>query len=90
MTIRENRIIGGDRAVAVHTPLSDRERALRRLRDPSHAIEVQIQSAYRELMKRYHPDRVGRPGTREWQDAQGIAEAINRAKRDLLARAKRS
>jgi hypothetical protein len=40
MTIRENRIIGGDRTVADHAPLSSRERALRRLRDPSHAIEV--------------------------------------------------
>ncbi len=53
------------------------------------ATEEQIQAAYRELMKRYHPDRVGRPGTREWQDAQGIAETINRAKTELLARFKR-
>lgn len=49
------------------------------------ATEAQIQKAYRELMKRYHPDIVGRPGSREWEDAQKIAEAINRAKSDLLA-----
>lgn len=43
-----------------------------------------IQRRYRELMKRYHPDRVGRPGSREWKDAQKIAESINRAKDELL------
>lgn len=53
------------------------------------ATPAQIQKAYRELMKQYHPDKVGRPGTREWQDAQTIAEAINRAKNELLERAKR-
>jgi hypothetical protein len=59
------------------------------------ATAAEIQSAWRELMKRYHPDRVGRPGSREWQDAQKIAEAINHAKDELLkspahARANRS
>jgi hypothetical protein len=44
----------------------------------------EIQKAYRELMKRYHPDKVGAPGSREWHDAQKIAEAINRAKDQLL------
>lgn len=44
----------------------------------------QIQKAYRELMKQYHPDRVGRPGSREWIDAQKIAEAINQAKDKML------
>jgi hypothetical protein len=37
-------------------------------------------------MKRYHPDLVGRPGSREWKDAQRIAEAINRAKEELAPR----
>jgi hypothetical protein len=50
------------------------------------ADEAQIQKAYREKMKQYHPDKVGRPGTREWQDAQKIAEAINRAKDEMLRR----
>jgi hypothetical protein len=50
----------------------------------------QIQQAYRDLMKRYHPDRVGRPGSREWQDAQKIAEALNRAKTEMMARLKSS
>jgi hypothetical protein len=45
---------------------------------------IEIQQAYRELMKRYHPDRVGPPGTRQWNDAQKIAEAINHAKDVLL------
>jgi hypothetical protein len=48
------------------------------------ATPAQIQSAYRELMKRYHPDRIGPAGSREWKDAQKIAEAINRAKDILL------
>lgn len=48
------------------------------------ATAPEIQKAYRDLMKRYHPDRVGSPGTREWTDAQRIAEAINNAKEQLL------
>ena len=45
-----------------------------------------IQKAYRELMKLYHPDKIGRPGSREWNDAQKIAEALNRAKDALSKR----
>jgi DnaJ-domain-containing protein 1 len=45
----------------------------------------EIKAAWRKLMKSYHPDKVGRPGSREWQDAQKIAEALNRAKDTLLA-----
>jgi DnaJ-domain-containing protein 1 len=48
------------------------------------ASRDQIQKAYRDLMKRYHPDRVARPGTSEWTNAQKIAEIINRAKDELL------
>ena len=47
----------------------------------------EIQRAYRERMKQYHPDKVGPPGSREWNDAQKIAEAINRAKSELLKKA---
>ena len=50
------------------------------------ATNVEIQKAYRDLMKRYHPDLVGRPGSREWKDAQLIAEALNQAKEALLKR----
>lgn len=52
------------------------------------AKEEVIQRAYREQMKRYHPDKIGRPGSREWQDAQQIAHAINGAKEELLKRAR--
>lgn len=48
------------------------------------ASEAEIRSAYRERMKQYHPDRIGRPGSREWKDAQSIAEAINIAKDKML------
>lgn len=52
------------------------------------ATQEEIQKAYRERMKQYHPDKVGRPGSREWSDAQKIAEAINLAKNELLRRAR--
>jgi DnaJ-class molecular chaperone len=48
------------------------------------ASEAEVQSAYRELMKLYHPDKVGRPGTREWNDAQKIAEALNTARKSMI------
>jgi DnaJ-class molecular chaperone len=54
------------------------------------ATSKEIQKAYRDMMKRYHPDKVGRPGSREWNDAQKIAEAINRAKEEMLQAHKRS
>jgi hypothetical protein len=52
---------------------------------PKNADAAQVQRAYRDLMKRYHPDIVGRPGTREWSDAQKIAEALNQARNRMLA-----
>jgi hypothetical protein len=48
------------------------------------ASSDEVRLAYRELMKRYHPDRIGPPGSREWKDAQRIAEKINEAKEYLL------
>jgi hypothetical protein len=48
------------------------------------ASEQEIHRAHRELIKRYHPDVVGPPGSREWKDAQRIAEALNHAKDQLL------
>lgn len=53
------------------------------------ASESEIQKAYKEKMKQYHPDRIGRPGSREWQEATEIAEAINRARTELLGRLKK-
>jgi len=57
---------------------------------PSDAGEEEIQEAYLALIKRYHPDRVGRPGSREWNDAQKIASALNEARKSLLTRLKKS
>lgn len=51
---------------------------------PANAGEREIRNAYIEKMKRYHPDKVGKPGSREWNDAQTIAEHLNRAKETLL------
>jgi hypothetical protein len=77
MTIRENRIIGGDRAVAVHTPLSDRERALRRLRDPSHAIEVLSDRGAGALDVSNFVINMDEPGiTREYHCARCAAHVI--------------
>ena len=56
---------------------------------PPESSAEQIQKAYKDLMKRYHPDRVGAPGSREWTDAQGIAEALNRAKDEMLKKFKK-
>lgn len=49
-----------------------------------HASVREIQKAYRELMKRYHPDHVAPAGTPQWNEAQKIAEALNHAKDVLL------
>ncbi len=51
------------------------------------ASSSEIQKAYRDKMKQYHPDKIGRPGSREWKDAQKIAESLNQA-RDALLRQK--
>ncbi len=53
------------------------------------ASAQEIKLAYRELMKRYHPDRIGPPGSREWKDAQRIAERINEAKEFLTRQARK-
>jgi DnaJ-domain-containing protein 1 len=53
------------------------------------ASESEIQKAYKEKMKRYHPDSLGRPGTREWTEGTSIAEAINRARASMLERLKK-
>ena len=55
----------------------------------ANATHKEVQRAYRELMKQYHPDKVGPQGSREWKDAQKIAEAINRAKTEMLKRSPR-
>ncbi len=48
------------------------------------ATEQEILKAYRDLMKRYHPDKVAPAGTPAWKDAQAIAESLNRAKDALI------
>ncbi len=50
------------------------------------ASEETVQQAYRELMKRYHPDKLGRAGSPQWKEAQRIAEAINQARDRMLKR----
>jgi len=55
---------------------------------PINASTDQINKAYRELMKQYHPDKIGSPGNQQWNDSQKIAEAINRAKNEMLSKRK--
>jgi DnaJ-domain-containing protein 1 len=50
------------------------------------ATQKEIQKAYRNLMKRYHPDVVAPAGSARWREAQKIAEAINRAKDAMLGK----
>ncbi len=53
------------------------------------ASESEIKTAYKEKMKQYHPDRIGPPGSREWQESSKIAEAINKARNEMLEKLKR-
>ncbi len=55
---------------------------------PSQPTVDEVKKAYRELMKRYHPDKLGKPGSQAWRDGQKIAEAINKAKDALLKKSK--
>jgi hypothetical protein len=48
------------------------------------ANELEIRRAHRELMKRFHPDKMGPPDSREWHDAQKIAESLNNARDTML------
>ena len=66
-----------------------------------HDASIQVvQTAYRKLMKRYHPDAVfqnhstGHPSSTEWQssaewkEAQRIAIILSQAKEEMMARRK--
>jgi len=48
------------------------------------AGEFEIRRAHRALMKRFHPDKIGPQGSREWHESQKIAEAINTARDEML------
>lgn len=53
------------------------------------ASEFEIRKAHRQLIKRFHPDKVGTQGSREWYEAQRASEAINGARDQMLAALKR-
>ena len=55
---------------------------------PEDANKDEIQAAYHDLIKRFHPDKIGRPGSREWKDAQDIATRLNEARQQMLSRLK--
>jgi DnaJ-domain-containing protein 1 len=50
------------------------------------ADQKTILAAYKEKMKQYHPDRIAPIDTQAWKDAQEIAQAITRARDELLKR----
>ena len=52
------------------------------------ASQQEILKAYRDLMKRYHPDKVAPVNTPEWKEAQKIAEVLNQAKDTLIQKKK--
>ncbi|MFN7683835.1 MAG: J domain-containing protein [Oligoflexia bacterium] len=49
------------------------------------ASEFEIRKAHRNLIKRFHPDKVGEQGSRAWYEAQRASEAINGARDEMLA-----
>ena len=55
-----------------------------------YADKETVLNAYRELMKQYHPDKIGQPDTPQWKEAQNIAAAINQAKNTLMEKFKSS
>lgn len=66
-----------------------------RLDEPPHKIlgvawnasPNEIEKAFKEKMKHYHPDKVAQPGTQQWNDAQKIAQTLIEARKMLLDRA---
>ena len=52
------------------------------------ASEFEIRKAHRNLIKRFHPDKVGAQGSREWYEAQRASEAINHAREEMLKKLK--
>ncbi len=51
---------------------------------PEDAGEPEILDAYRELMKRYHPDRFVGRSSDEQALAKKYTQAINQARKDLI------
>ncbi len=48
------------------------------------ASELEIRRAHRALIKRFHPDAMGPQGSREWYEAQKVAETLNNAREQML------
>lgn len=52
---------------------------------PESATESEIQKAFRERMKRFHPDRSGKaPGTRDYEEAERVTQLMIQAKDAML------
>jgi DnaJ-class molecular chaperone len=54
------------------------------------ATESMIQDAYRKMMKRFHPDKVGSQNSAQWQEAQSIAHALSEAKNKMMKKVKKN
>ena len=51
-----------------------------------HASEIEIMKAYKDAIKRYHPDRIQGPAQEQLQFYQHLSAKLNQAKDEMLKR----
>jgi len=56
---------------------------------PWNASPEEIEKAFKDKMKHYHPDKVAAPGSDQWNEAQKIAQTLLEARKKLLLKNKK-